>query len=46
MSDKYYLVKSYYDTGRWDKSRVREAVLSRWITAREYKRITGEEFEY
>ena len=44
MSENYYLVKSYYDNHRWDKERVKEAVISKWITVREYKRITGEDY--
>lgn len=44
MSEKYELVKGYYDTQRWSLARVRKAV-GRWITAEEYKKITGMTFE-
>lgn len=44
MSDKYYLVKSYYDNHKWTKERVAEAVQCGWITAAEYKRITKEPY--
>ncbi len=41
MSDKYELVKSYFDRGLWSKERVHTAV-GKWITAEEYEAITGE----
>lgn len=44
MSEKYSVVKDYYDTGLWSLARVRKAV-GRWITAEEYKMITGTPFE-
>ncbi len=44
MSPMYYTIKSYYDTGRWSKQRVREAVECGAITAAEYKRITKEPY--
>jgi hypothetical protein len=44
MSEKYELVKSYYDRGLWSKQRVHNAV-GRWITAEEYEQITGEQYE-
>lgn len=43
MSKHYALVKKYYDKKLWSKERVKKAV-GRWITEREYKLITGEEF--
>jgi hypothetical protein len=43
MSEKYELVKGYYDGGFWDKTRV-DAAVGRWITAEEYQLITGEEY--
>ena len=42
-SEKFELVKSYYEKGLWDKTRVRNAV-GKWITAEEYEEITGEPF--
>ena len=45
MSKKFNLVKKYYEQGLWSKKRVRDAVLKGWITADEYKEITGEEYE-
>lgn len=45
MSKKFNLVKKYYEQGLWSKKRVRDAVLKGWITAEEYKEITGEEYE-
>lgn len=45
MSKKYAKVKKYYDNGLWSISRVREAVEHGWITADEFKQITGHEYE-
>ena len=45
MSKHYKKVKGYYDSGLWSVERVRNAVLKGWITAKEYKIITGEEYE-
>ena len=43
MSSKYIEVKTYYDTNKWPKYAVWNAV-GRWITAEEYKEITGEDY--
>lgn len=45
MSKKYKTVKNFYDRGLWSKGRVHDAVVKNWITAEEYKLITGEEYE-
>lgn len=45
MSNKYEKVKSYYERGMWDISRVRNAVAKGWITAAEFEIITGELYE-
>lgn len=45
MSEKYELVKEYYDEGFWDKRKVGRAVVKGWITAEEYKLITGEDYK-
>ena len=45
MSKHFKKVKSYYDSGLWSIERVRNAVLKGWITAEEFKAITGEEYE-
>ena len=44
-SPKYNLVKNHYDHGLWDSIRVHKAVEKGWITAEEYKEITGEDYE-
>ena len=44
MSNKFEKVKSYYERGLWDTSRVRNAVIKGWITAEEYFIITGEPY--
>ncbi len=41
-SEKFELVKEYYDNGRWKKKAVKNAVVKGWITAEEYEEITGE----
>lgn len=45
MSNKFEKVKSYYERGLWDISRVRNAVAKGWITAVEFEIITGELYE-
>lgn len=45
MSPKFEKVKSYYDSGLWNKTRVRNAVVKGWITSEEYLLITGEEYQ-
>lgn len=42
MSKHSKKVKMYFDSGLWSIERVRNAVVKGWITAEEYKTITGE----
>ena len=42
MSKHFKKVKGYYDSGLWSVERVRNAVVKNWITAEEFKMITGE----
>lgn len=44
-SEKFELVKNYYNDGLWKKKAVRNAVKRGWITAAEYTEITGEEYD-
>lgn len=44
MSPKFEKVKAYYDAGLWNKVMVKNAVKKGWITAAEYKIITGEKY--
>lgn len=44
MSSKFQKVKDYYDKGLWKLYQVRNAVEKQWITAEEYKLITGEDY--
>ena len=44
MSDKYELVKRYYDEGLWDEQKVRRAVVKGWITEDEFTLITGKPY--
>lgn len=44
-SEKFELVRGYYDSGRWKKKAVRQAVARGWITAEEFEEITGEAYE-
>lgn len=39
-SKNFSKVKTYYDEGLWDESRVRAAV-GRWITEEEFSEIVG-----
>lgn len=45
MSEKFELVKGYFDSGLWNTTRVKNAVVKGWITAAEYAEITGEPYE-
>ena len=45
MNSKFEKVKSYYERGLWDISRVRNAVVMSWITAEEFFMITDEIYE-
>lgn len=45
MSKKYEKVKGYYDKGYWSIRQVYDAVCKGWITADEYKTITGLDFD-
>lgn len=42
---KFDKVKKYFDNGYWDKSRVADAVVKKWITAAQYEEITDEPYE-
>lgn len=42
-SKNYEKVKNYYERGLWDLSRVYR-VVGKWITAEEYKEITGKDY--
>ncbi len=44
MSRMYERVKKYYDKGLWKIAAVRNAVVKGWITAEEFKEITGEDY--
>lgn len=44
MSKNYEKVKRLYDTEAWPLNWVQNAV-DRWITAAEYQKITGKEYE-
>ena len=48
-SPKFFIIKQYYDDGRWKKKAVRNAVNAAnptWrITAAEYEEIVGEPYE-
>lgn len=48
-SKMYATVKRMYDTGKWSKAKVHNAVTNPesgpFITAEEYKEITGEDYE-
>ena len=44
-SEKFELVKGYYDSGAWKKKALKNAVRKSWITAEEYEEIVGEEYD-
>lgn len=44
-SEKFELVRGYYNSGEWKKKAVRNAVRRGWITADEYTEITGDEYD-
>lgn len=44
MSPKFEKVRRYFDQGLWNLQMVRNAVVKRWITAEEFKLITGEDY--
>ena len=44
-SPKFELVKNYYDKGQWKIKAVKNAVIKHWITAEEFKEITGEDYK-
>lgn len=43
-SKKYDTVKRYYDLKVWDETRVRNAVVKKWITEEEFKEIVGKDY--
>ena len=48
-SKMFYTIKEYYDTGKWSKRAVRNAVIKPigrpYITVEEYEEIVGEPYE-
>jgi len=40
-SPKYEQVKYYWENSLWNETRLRNAVLKKWITADEFTEITG-----
>ena len=43
--EKFEKVKYYYKHELWSIDRVRNAVVKGWITAEQFKEITGEDYE-
>jgi len=44
-SEKFDIVKDYYNKGLWKKKAVKNAVVKGWITAEEYEEIVGEPYD-
>ena len=44
MSADFAKLNEYFDGGRWTKKQIGDAVSSGWITAEEYREITGEDY--
>ena len=42
--NKFDKIKSYYDAGLWNLAMVKNAVIKGWITAEEFKEITGQDY--
>ena len=42
MSNNYNKVKEYYDKSLWTIDMLKNAVIKTWITADEFKAITGQ----
>ena len=42
---KYEKVKFYYQNGFWTLKMTRNAVVKKWITAEQFKEITGHDYE-
>lgn len=45
MSNQYNKIKTYYDTGLWNKTRVKNMVKKNIITKEEYELITKEVYQ-
>ena len=45
MSKNYEKLKFYYDFGLWTIEQMKKAVEKKWITAEEFKTITGEAYK-
>lgn len=45
MSKHYNKVKKWYDMGMWNIEVVKSAVKKGWVTAEEFKEITGEDYD-
>ena len=45
MSNQYKKIKTYYDTGLWNETRVKNMVTKGIITIEEYEIITKEKYQ-
>lgn len=45
MSERYAYVKDCYDFGFWTEPQVKKAVVKGWISADEFRTITGKDYE-
>lgn len=45
MSAKFNKVKGWYDSGLWNETMVRNAVVKGWITAEEFETIVGKPYD-
>ena len=41
---KFEWIKDFYDEGLWTLDMIRTAVVKKWITAKEFFLITGQEY--
>ena len=45
MSSQYEKIKTYYDAGLWNKTRVKNMVIKNNITKEDYEIITKEKYQ-
>lgn len=43
-SAKFEMIRDFYIQGFWSETKVRNAVVKNWITAEEFKEITGKDY--
>lgn len=44
-SQNFEQIKKWYELGLWSEKRVKDAVIKKFITEKEYTEITGKEYK-